>query len=150
MFDAMNPLIQWLLNKYDITTYTPFILGGLYTITIGGVIYLLNYSKEDDEIEEDMEINIDELYKQMNINTVNLISMRNEHNALSESILDNNEEINELKKHIAFRFDMRRIEGEDMRSQMEKFVKILKQLDNRMNNIENNLIISYSDSENEN
>lgn len=150
MFDAMNPLIQWLLNKYDITTYTPFILGGLYTITIGGVIYLLNYSKEDDEIEEDMEINIDELYKQININTVNLISMRNEHNALSESILDNNDEINELKKQIAFRFDMRRIEGEDMRSQMEKFVKILKQLDNRMNNIENNLIISYSDSENEN
>ena len=146
----MNPLIQWLLNKYDITTYTPFILGGLYTITIGGVIYLLNYSKEDDEIEEDMEINIDELYKQININTVNLISMRNEHNALSESILDNNDEINELKKQIAFRFDMRRIEGEDMRSQMEKFVKILKQLDNRMNNIENNLIISYSDSENEN
>ena len=150
MFDAMNPLIQWLLNKYDITTYTPFILGGLYTITIGGVIYLLNYSKEDDEIEEDMEINIDELYKQININTVNLISMRNEHNALSESILDNNDDINELKKQIAFRFDMRRIEGEDMRSQMEKFVKILKQLDNRMNNIENNLIISYSDSENEN
>jgi len=139
----MTPLIQWLSDKYDISIHTPFIIGGLYTITIGGVIYLLNYYKKDDIVN-----NIHKLFKQLNINTVNLISMRNEHNALSESIIDNNEEINELKKNIAFRFDMRRIQGEDLRSQIDKFFKILKKLDSRINNIENNLFISDSEEEN--
>ncbi len=93
---------------------------GISYIGIVGTVLLCSRPKSKEE-----SIDYKSFIEKLNWNRIMLVSIKGEHDIISNTIMDNKEELEKARKQFEFRADMRFAEIQDLR--------------NRINQIENNI-----------
>lgn len=98
---------------YDyIVNNIPTVLIGISTTYIGIVGTILLCTKEENNDDYNQIIN------KVNWNRIMLLSTRGDNDSISESIMDNKDQLEQIKRNLEFRSTMRIAEIEDLRKRL--------------------------------
>lgn len=122
MFGELEPMFNYFWENINITD---LLLTGIYSISVGGIIYFISTNPKDRNTE--------------------IIALSADVYQLSRSIILNSRNIVRLENDTELKIDMRRAEDENINQELDEIYEKLNEINKRIDYIESNMICSYSD-----